>query len=67
KVAYNQVKALSDRRQLDEWLAVLPRLEEAERAGVSVAHLDNDKVYDLIGLVRVREQLALARRLGIID
>jgi citrate lyase subunit beta/citryl-CoA lyase len=54
-----------DRAQLDEWLAILPTLEAAERDGVAVAHVD-DKVYDLIGLVRVREQLALAERLGML-
>lgn len=51
-------------KEIDEWGAVLPLLEEAERAGLSVAHI-NDKVYDLIGLVRIREQLTLASRLGI--
>lgn len=54
-----------DRRDLDEWQAILPTLEEAERAGVAVAHV-GDKIYDLIGLVRVREQLALAERLGML-
>jgi citrate lyase subunit beta/citryl-CoA lyase len=51
--------------QLEEWLAILPTLEAAEQAGVSVAHV-GDRVYDLIGLVRVREQLALATRLGML-
>ena len=51
--------------QLDEWLEILPTLEAAERAGASVAHV-GDRVYDLIGLVRVREQLALATRLGLL-
>lgn len=49
--------------EVDEWSALLPRLEEAERAGCTVAHLDG-RVFDLVGLVRMREQLALARRLG---
>lgn len=54
------------REELDGWLEILPTLEAAEAQGLHVAHV-GDKVYDLVGLVRVREQLALARRLGIID
>jgi citrate lyase subunit beta/citryl-CoA lyase len=49
-----------------EWLALMPAFEEAERAGATVAHIDG-RIYDLVGLVRVREQLDLARRLGMID
>ena len=54
-----------DRARLEEWLTILPTLEEAERAGLNVAHV-GDTIYDLIGLVRVREQLALATRLGML-
>ena len=50
---------------LDAWLEILPTLEAAEAEGLSVAHV-GDTVYDLIGLVRVRSQLALARRLGML-
>jgi len=48
------------------WLRLMPACEEAERAGATVAHIDG-RIYDLVGLVRVREQLDLARRLGVID
>lgn len=48
------------------WLELMPAFEEAERAGATVAHIDG-RIYDLVGLVRVREQLDLAHRLGLID
>jgi citrate lyase subunit beta/citryl-CoA lyase len=51
------------RADLEAWLEILPVLEAAEAEGLTVAHV-GDTVYDLIGLVRVRSQLALARRLG---
>jgi citrate lyase subunit beta/citryl-CoA lyase len=54
------------REDLDGWLEIMPTLEAAEAEGLHVAHVGN-KVYDLIGLIRVREQLVLARKLGIID
>lgn len=53
------------RSDLDAWLEILPTLEAAEAEGLSVAHV-GDTVYDLVGLVRVRSQLALARRLGML-
>jgi citrate lyase subunit beta/citryl-CoA lyase len=48
------------------WLELMPALEEAERAGATVAHIDG-RIYDLVGLLRVREQLDLAQRLGLVD
>jgi citrate lyase subunit beta/citryl-CoA lyase len=53
------------RADLHAWLEILPVLEAAEAEGLTVAHV-GDAVYDLIGLVRVRSQLALARRLGVL-
>ena len=47
------------------WLELMPALEEAERSGATVTHIDG-RVYDLVGLIRVREQLDLARRVGMI-
>lgn len=61
--AVNEV-FVPDRARLAEWQEILPTLEAAEQAGALVAHV-GDRIYDLIGLVRVREQLALARRLGL--
>jgi len=63
--AVNEVFTPS-RQELDEWLGILPTLVAAEAEGATVAHVGN-KVYDLIGLVRVREQLALAERLGLVE
>lgn len=45
---------------------LVPRLEEIERTGAHVAHLDG-KVYDLVALQRLREQLELGRRLGLVE
>ncbi len=51
--------------ELSEWQAVLPQLEAAEAEGTIVVNIDG-KMYDTAGLARVRAQLGLARRLGII-
>lgn len=53
------------RRQLDEWLDLVPQVEAAEREGFTVAYV-NGLMLDVAGLVRVREQLDLARRLGLV-
>ena len=55
-----------DAADIARWLELMPALEEAERAGATVAHIDG-RVHDLVGLVRVREQLDLAHRLGVVD
>lgn len=52
-------------QQLAEWAELVPAIEAAENEGYVVAFV-NGRQYDLAGLVRVREQLALARRLGLI-
>ena len=51
---------------IEAWLAVLPTLEEAEAAGRTAIRIDG-AFYDLAGLVKVRRQLDLARRLGMLD
>ena len=53
-------------QQLDEWLPLMPALEEAERDGKRVAFV-NGRQYDLSALVRVREQIDLAKRLGLVS
>jgi citrate lyase subunit beta / citryl-CoA lyase len=54
-----------DKAQLDHWLALLPIVEQAERDGYTTFKVDG-RLYDVAGAVRVREQLDLARHLGII-
>ncbi|HWL42720.1 MAG TPA: aldolase/citrate lyase family protein [Ilumatobacter sp.] len=51
---------------LKNLVELVARLEEVERSGAHVAHLDG-RVYDLVALERLREQLALGRRLGLVD
>lgn len=53
------------REQLDAWLKIMPAVEQAERDGF-VTFSDGGRLYDIAGAVRVREQLALARRLGLL-
>jgi citrate lyase subunit beta / citryl-CoA lyase len=53
------------RKQLDDWLALMPAVETAQRDGFTTFTVDN-RLYDLAGVVRVNEQLDLARRLGLI-
>lgn len=51
--------------QLEMLVGLVARLEAVERSGAHVAHLDG-RVYDLVALDRLREQLALGRRLGLV-
>ncbi|MGH9211658.1 MAG: HpcH/HpaI aldolase/citrate lyase family protein [Acidimicrobiales bacterium] len=62
--AVNAVFTPSD-ADVDEWLAVLPRLEEARDQGTIVVEIDG-RSYDVVGLVRARERLDLAARLGMV-
>lgn len=50
--------------EIEEWQRVLPVLDEAEREG-NVCVWIGERMYDTAGMVRVREQLDLARRLGL--
>ena len=49
--------------RIAHWLHILPALEQAEREGATATVVDGRHL-DLVGLVRIREQLALARRVG---
>lgn len=51
--------------ELEHLSSLVPRLEEVEKTGDHVAHLDG-RVYDLVALDRLREQLELGRRLGLV-
>jgi citrate lyase subunit beta / citryl-CoA lyase len=51
--------------EIHEWLAVLPPLETARAEGTIVVTI-GEKLYDAAGIGRVREQLELAERLGLI-
>jgi citrate lyase subunit beta/citryl-CoA lyase len=51
--------------QIAQWQYLVPQVEEADKAGFTVAHVD-DLMLDTAGLVRAVEQLELARRLGLI-
>ena len=51
--------------ELAEWAAVLPRLEVARAEGTVVEVIDG-KMYDTAGIPRVRDQLDLAARLGLV-
>src|SRR5579862_688386 len=53
------------REELAEWAAVLPRLEAARAEGTVVEVIDG-KMYDTAGIARVRDQLDLAARLGLV-
>ena len=50
---------------IEGWLALLPTLEAAERDGVTALETEGTTL-DLAGLVKVRQQLDLARRLGVL-
>jgi citrate lyase subunit beta / citryl-CoA lyase len=50
---------------IDRWLELMPQLEQAEAEGITATQIGNVTV-DLAGLVRVRQQLDLARRVGLI-
>jgi citrate lyase subunit beta/citryl-CoA lyase len=52
-----------DPASIKAWAPLVPRLEEAEQAGLNSVVLDG-VFMDLAGLPRVRDQIALARRLG---
>lgn len=52
-------------QQLADWAELVPQIEAAEKEGYVVA-IVNGRQYDLAGLVRVREQLGLAKRLGLL-
>ena len=52
--------------QLDQFSELVPRLKEIERSGAACRHL-NGRVYDLVALERLREELELGRRLGLVD
>ena len=54
------------RDEIDEWLGLLPALEQAERDGLTAVVIDG-AFYDLAGLAKVRRQLDLARRVGLLD
>jgi len=54
------------REQIDEIVHLMPFVEAAERDGHTTFYVD-DRLFDLAGAVRAREQLDLARRLGMID
>jgi citrate lyase subunit beta/citryl-CoA lyase len=51
--------------EIDGWLRLVPQLEQAEREGITAARV-GDTTLDLAGLGRVRQQLDLARRLGLV-
>jgi citrate lyase subunit beta/citryl-CoA lyase len=53
------------REELAEWAAVLPRLEAARAEGTVVEVIDG-RMYDTAGIARVRDQLDLAARLGLV-
>ncbi len=52
--------------EVAEWLRLLSVLEQAERDGLTATVVDG-VFYDLAGLAKVRRQLDLARRLGLVD
>ena len=52
--------------EIDRWKVMLPRLEKAERDGIVASRMDGETV-DTVGLQRLHQQLALARRLGLTD
>jgi len=51
--------------EIDEWRSVLPVLDTARAEGTVVVTIDG-KLYDTAGVERVRDQLALAARLGLL-
>lgn len=53
-------------QDIDEWLGLLPAFEEAEQAGLSSVWIDGHH-YDLVCLPRIRAQMELAGRLGLVS
>jgi citrate lyase beta subunit len=53
------------REEVAEWTAVLPALEAARAEGTVVEVIDG-RMYDVAGIARVRDQLDLAARLGLV-
>jgi citrate lyase subunit beta/citryl-CoA lyase len=53
------------RTDLDGWLDRIPVLERAEHDG-AVAFMHDGRMYDTAGLERIRQQLQLAERLGLL-
>jgi citrate lyase subunit beta / citryl-CoA lyase len=51
--------------EIAEWTGILPGLEEARAEGTIVIEVDG-KLYDTAAIPRVREQLELAARLGLV-
>jgi citrate lyase subunit beta/citryl-CoA lyase len=60
--AVNEVFTPS-RERIDAWLKVLPALEQAEKEGLTATTFEGRHL-DVVGIHRIREQLALARRVG---
>jgi citrate lyase subunit beta/citryl-CoA lyase len=52
--------------EIEGWLRLIPELEQAEREGVTATRIGSTTL-DLAGLAKVRQQLDLARRLGLIS
>jgi len=53
------------KEEIEEWTAVLPVLDAARAEGTVVVMIDG-KLYDTAGVARVRDQLDLAGRLGLL-
>jgi citrate lyase subunit beta / citryl-CoA lyase len=51
--------------EIEEWTAILPRLQDARAEGTIVIEVDG-KLYDTAGIPRVRDQLELASRLELV-
>ncbi len=51
--------------EIDDWQEVMPILEEAKAEG-NVAFKRGDRMFDIAGMGRVKAQLDLARRLGLL-
>jgi citrate lyase subunit beta/citryl-CoA lyase len=54
------------REEIDLWLQAVPLLEEAQRNGTNAVRVPGTTL-NVAGLKKVREQLDLARRVGLID
>jgi citrate lyase beta subunit len=50
--------------EIEDWSATIPMLEEALAEG-RIAFRHGERMYDVAGLTRVKEQMALAKRLGL--
>jgi citrate lyase subunit beta/citryl-CoA lyase len=53
------------KEEIAQWQETIPLLEEAQREG-TVAWKVGDKTYDTAGLQRVKDQMELAKRLGMV-